>query len=94
MKKIVVYSFAIVASMTSLSFANSGPAPSEGEIDRVLHGHGSPGDVAAPLSNQDVSYKVLEDGTIQKINRRYNTIEVVKPHRLGSTTERPSWVGR
>ena len=93
MKKIV-YSFAIFATMTSVSFANSGSIPSEGEIDRVLHGHGTPGDVVVPSSNGDVSYKVLESGTVQKINRRYNTMEIVRSHRPGSTTERPSWVGR
>lgn len=94
MKNIIGYSLVIVAALTSVSFANSGSAPSDSAIDRILHGHGSSGEVAVPASNGDVSYKVLENGTIQKINRRYNTVETVNPHWPSSASTRPSWVGR
>lgn len=94
MKNIIGYGFVIVAAMTSASFANSGSTPSDSAIDRVLHGHGSSGEVAVPASNGDVAYKVLENGTIQKINRRYNTVEIVNPHRPSSVSARPGWVGR
>jgi len=94
MKNIIGYALVIVAAMTSASFANSGSSPSDSAIDRVLHGHGSSGEVVVPASNGDVSYKVLENGTIQKINRRYSTVEMVNPHWPASASARPAWVGR
>lgn len=96
MKNTIGYALIIVAAMTTASFANSGSNTASSDIDKILQGHGSSGDTAKSASNPDVSYRVLDNGKIEKTNARYNRVEIVKPSwRLGmSQRERESWAGR
>ena len=95
MKNTIGYALIIVVASASAAFANSGSNPTSSGIDKILQGHGSPGDAAKSVSNPDVSYRVLPNGKIEKTNDRYDRVEIVKPSwRLGmGPRERDSWAG-
>jgi len=66
------------------AFANSTAPTYTSILDKILQGHGVPGDSAVSASNPDITFRVLSNGTIEKRNARYNRVEIVKPTwRLG-----------
>lgn len=81
----------MVAAMLTLAlvapanaFANSGSNVPASTLDKILQGHGMPGDTAMSTSNPDVLYRVTDSGTIVKVNSRFDTEEIVQPSwRLG-----------
>ncbi|TWI38825.1 hypothetical protein [Mesorhizobium tianshanense] len=96
MKHTIGYALIVFAAMTSTSVASSGTNPTSSGIDRVLQGHGSAGETAKSASNPDISYRVLDNGEIQKTNSAYDRVEVVSPSwwQGMSTRQRDSWAGR
>ncbi|GAA2872664.1 hypothetical protein WHT83_17060 [Aminobacter sp. P9b] len=80
MKTTLGYALVILAAMSSSSFANSGFTQERSTLDRLLQGHGTPGEAATSVSNPDISYRVREDGKLVKTNSRYGTAEVVRPN--------------
>lgn len=49
------------------------------QIEAIIHGEGKPGDVVVSTSDPAVSYTVLENGLIKRMNDRYSTMEVRTP---------------
>lgn len=80
MKIRIAIALALMAATASPTFANSGMTPERSTLDRILQGHGKPGETATSVSNPAISYVVREDGKLVKTNTKFGTTEVVQPN--------------
>lgn len=79
MKRRLIAALALTLATAASAFANSGANMPMSALDKILQGHGQPGETATSSANPDISYRVTENGTIEKVNARFDTVEVVKP---------------
>lgn len=79
MKSILAIASVAIAFSAPAALA-VGPLP-EGtsQLNAILQGHGQPGDTAISRSNPDVSFRVLDNGLIERTNARYGTVVYVNP---------------
>jgi hypothetical protein len=77
-KNLILASLALV--LTAPSAMATGPLPDgTSRLNAILQGHGQPGDTATSASNPEVSFRVLENGLIERTNARYGTVAYVNP---------------
>jgi hypothetical protein len=57
----------------------SSSASNAARIEALFRGQGQPGDVIRSVSNPDVVFTVMENGTVQRRNERYDTVDYRRP---------------
>lgn len=78
MKKIAVSIIALTA-LTSTAFATTLLSDSASPIAKITQGHGNPGDTVTSTSDPDVTFRVLDNGKVERVNRRYGTVSYIDP---------------
>jgi hypothetical protein len=78
MNRLLIASLALV-SLASAAMATA-PLPEGGsKANAILQGHGRPGDTAVSTSNPEVSFRVLNNGLVERTNARFGTVSYVDP---------------
>ncbi len=54
-------------------------ASNAARIEGLFRGQGQPGDVIRSVSNPDVVFTVMENGTVERRNQRYDTVDYRRP---------------
>ncbi|CAD0216676.1 hypothetical protein AGRHK599_LOCUS4939 [Rhizobium rhizogenes] len=49
------------------------------KLNAIVRGHGELGDTVISTSNPDVSFRLLENGVVERTNSRYNTVTYSRP---------------
>ncbi len=57
----------------------SSAASNAARIEGLFRGQGQPGDVIRSVSNPDVVFTVMENGTVERRNERYDTVDYRRP---------------
>ena len=78
MQKITVGLLAVM-SVTSGAFANTILNETASPVSKITQGHGAPGDTASSSSDPDVSFRVLDNGKVERTNSRYGIVSIVDP---------------
>ncbi len=68
--------------------ADPGPSPSSAasnaaRIEGLFRGQGQPSDVIRSVSNPDVVFTVMGNGTVERRNERYDTVDYRRPRLPG-----------
>lgn len=79
MKTKYIAALVILASAASSAFATGALSDRASDIDRIVQGHGKPGDTAVAISNPAVSFEVLPDGRVRRVNATYGTSTILDP---------------
>ncbi|WP_439604237.1 hypothetical protein [Shinella sp.] len=78
MNKLLIAPLALL-SMASAAMATA-PLPEGGsKLNAIVQGHGQPGDIAVSTSNPEVSFRVLDNGLVERTNSRFGTVSYVNP---------------
>lgn len=48
-------------------------------IAKITQGHGNPGDAASSATDPDVSFRVLDNGKVERTNSRYGSVSIIDP---------------
>ncbi|MCT7664210.1 hypothetical protein [Shinella kummerowiae] len=78
MQKITV-ALIVVMSVTSGAFANTTLSETASPISKITQGHGASGDTASSSSDPDVSFRVLDNGKVERTNSRYGIVSTIDP---------------
>lgn len=79
MKKQIALSVVAMVALTSSAFATSLLSETASPIAKITKGHGNPGDTASATSDPDVTFRVLDNGKIERTNSRYGTVSYIDP---------------
>lgn len=79
MKAITAIVFVIASGATSAAYATGPLAANASKVDRIVQGHGRPGETAVAKSGQSVSFEVLADGRVRRTNTKYGTVTISDP---------------
>lgn len=77
-KNLTITAFVLVAA-TSTAFANSILGEAASPIAKITDGHGNAGDAATSVSDPNVSFRVLDNGWVERTNNRYGTTTITDP---------------
>lgn len=77
-KNLTIATFALVAA-TSTAFANSILSEAASPIAKIVQGHGNTGDAATSASNPETSFRVLDNGMVERTNSRFGTTAIIDP---------------
>jgi len=69
------------AALASTALANQPINPDASQISRITQGHGQPGETATASSDPNVSFRVLDNGWIERSNKKYGTVTITDPRR-------------
>jgi hypothetical protein len=61
------------------ALANGPLAPEASHVDAIVQGHGKPGETAVAKSNSNVTFRVLDNGIVERTNKRFGTVSVTDP---------------
>lgn len=61
------------------AFANTILSETASPIAKITQGHGNPGDAASSVSDPDVSFRVLDNGKVERTNSRYGSVSIIDP---------------
>jgi hypothetical protein len=78
MKRIAVAAVALI-SANSGAFAYTLLSESAPPIAKIIQGHGNPGDSATSKSDPEVTFRVLDNGWVERTNSRYGSVSIVDP---------------
>ncbi|MCQ4633387.1 hypothetical protein GB927_025330 [Shinella sp. CPCC 100929] len=78
MKQIAVTVVSLL-SVTSGAFANTMLSETASPIAKITQGHGNPGESASSTSDPDVSFRVLDNGKVERTNSRYGSVSIIDP---------------
>lgn len=78
MQKITVALVALM-SVTSGAFANTVLSETASPVSKITQGHGTPGETASSASDPNVSFRVLDNGKVERTNSRYGIVSIVDP---------------
>lgn len=79
MIKTIVSSAVALALLTSSAYATSLLSENASAITRITQGHGSPGETATSTSDPDVTFRVMDNGRIERTNSRYGIVTYIDP---------------
>lgn len=74
-----IAAFVVLASTATSAFATGPLSEKAGSVDRIVQGHGRPGESAVASSDQSVSFEVLADGRVRRNNAKYGTVTISDP---------------
>lgn len=77
-KNIAIAAFAFIAA-TAAASANGLLSDSATPITKMIENHAKPGDKAVSVSNPEVTYRVLENGMVERKNSRFDTTTYIDP---------------
>lgn len=69
----------LLISTASSAFATGPLSDRASEIDRIIQGHGRPGDTATAKSDGSVSFEVLPNGLVQRKDAKYGIVTILDP---------------
>ncbi|WP_430254719.1 hypothetical protein [Neorhizobium sp. DAR64872/K0K18] len=78
MKFQLAIALAALAAATSTASANGPISARASDVDKIVQGHGKPGDTANAKSDA-VTFEVLGNGLVKRTNTRYGTVSVIDP---------------
>ncbi|MQU73580.1 hypothetical protein FB009_12029 [Sinorhizobium medicae] len=78
MKFQLAIAFIALAAATSNASANGPISPRASDVDKIVQGHGNPGDTANAKSDA-VTFEVLGNGLVKRTNTKYGTVSVFDP---------------
>lgn len=78
MKFQLAIAFVVLAAAASTASANGPLSARASDVDRIVQGHGKPGDVANAKSDA-VTFEVLDNGLVKRTNTKYGTVSVIDP---------------
>lgn len=79
MKTIVAIAIAILSGVATSAYATSTLSERAGKVDRIVQGHGQPGDTATSMSEPSVSFEVMSNGLVKRVDAKYGIITVIDP---------------
>lgn len=79
MIKQLAVSVAAVVALSSSAFATSLLSETASPIAKITQGHGNPGDTASSTSDPDVTFRVLDNGKVERTNSRYGVVSYIDP---------------
>jgi hypothetical protein len=79
MKQIAVSAAAVIALTTS-AYATSLLSETASPIAKITQGHGNPGDTASSTSDPNVTFRVLDNGKVERTNSRYGIVSYIDPN--------------
>lgn len=79
MNKQIAVSLIAVVAFTSNALATSLLNETASPIAKITQGHGNPGDTASATSDPDVTFRVLENGKVERTNSRYGIVSYIDP---------------
>lgn len=79
MIKHIAVSVCTFVALTSTAFATGLLSENATPIARITQGHGEPGETATAASDPDVTFRVLDNGKVERTNRRYGTVSYIDP---------------
>lgn len=69
-----------VLTLTAPSAFATGPLSDRASnVDRIVQGHGQPGESAVASSDRSVTFEVLPDGRVRRTNATYGTVSISNP---------------
>ncbi|MGV1788586.1 MULTISPECIES: hypothetical protein [Agrobacterium] len=74
-----IATFIVLASTATSAFATGTLSESAGPVDRIVQGHGRPGESAVASSDRSVTFEVLADGRVRRTNAKYGTVTISNP---------------
>ncbi|CDZ25176.1 hypothetical protein [Neorhizobium galegae] len=77
--KLIIISVAL-AAVAGPALANGPLASGVSQVDAIVQGHASPGDAAVATSDRNVKFRVLDNGAVERTNKRFGTVSVTDPH--------------
>ncbi len=78
MKQIAVAAVALL-SVASGALANTILSETASPIAKITQGHAAPGDTASSVSDPNVSFRVLDNGKVERTNSRYGSVTILDP---------------
>ena len=78
MKFQLAIAFVALAAAASTASANGPLSARASDVDRIVQGHGKPGDVANAKSDA-VTFEVLNNGVVKRTNTKYGTVSFIDP---------------
>lgn len=79
MIRYIAVSVGTFVALTSTAFATSLLSENATPIARITQGHGQPGETATSVSDPDVTFRVLDNGKVERTNSRYGTVSYIDP---------------
>lgn len=86
--KIATATIALFIFTATSASANSGLNSTSGLLDSIVQGHAQPGDTYRSASDPDVTFRVLENGKIERANARFGTVSITNPKTEWNRTSR------
>jgi len=79
MKSKLIIMSAAFAAIAGPVFANGPLGAGASPVDVIVQGHGQPGDAATATSNRNVTFRALDNGYVERTNKRFGTVSVINP---------------
>ncbi|KKX29443.1 hypothetical protein [Rhizobium sp. LC145] len=79
MKSKLVITAIVFTVVTSSAFANGSLSPAASQVDKIVQGHGNPGEIATASSDPNVTFEVLGNGKVQRTNKQFGTVTILDP---------------
>ncbi|MGE8106482.1 hypothetical protein ACQKP1_22585 [Allorhizobium sp. NPDC080224] len=79
MMKRIVFAAAAFFPIASGAFAFTLLSENASPITQITQGHGSPGDSATSQSDPNVTFRVLDNGWVERTNSRYGSRSIIDP---------------
>ena len=70
---------ALLAAASSSAFATGPLSDKASDIDRIVQGHGKPGDTATAKSDNNISFEVLPTGLVRRTDAKYGIVTILDP---------------
>lgn len=78
MKTEIVTALVVLASAAQ-AFAIGPLSDKANAVDKIVQGHGRPGESAVASSDRSVSFEVLPDGRLRRTNAKFGTVTFSDP---------------
>jgi hypothetical protein len=86
--KIATITLLLFAAASASASANRGMNATSSVLGSIVQGHGKPGDTARSLSDPDVTFRVLDNGKVERTNERLGTVSITNPKTEWTRTSR------
>jgi hypothetical protein len=85
MKATIAIAAILITVIGTPAFARNG-VNSTTLLGKIVAGHGMPGDMARSKSDPDVTFRVLDNGKVERTNSRLGTVFITNPRAEWSRT--------